>query len=107
MATGGEAMGAVKKQAIEMIKSMPDDCSYEDIQYRLYVCNAIEEGLRDAEAGRVMSHAEAMRRMDESLKSFGQRKGSRPSKKASSTSRKTRRGRPTKSTSRLKEEPAV
>ena len=29
-------MSAVKQKAQEMIHNLPDDCTYEDIQYHLY-----------------------------------------------------------------------
>lgn len=34
------------------MKEMPDDCTYEDIQYHLYVLQKIEKGLTDAKAGK-------------------------------------------------------
>ncbi len=42
-------MSALKDQVIEMIKTLPDECSLEDIQYHLYVRAKIERGLRDVE----------------------------------------------------------
>ena len=40
-----------------------DDVTLEDIQYHIYVCQKIERGLKDADAGRVLSQAEVERRM--------------------------------------------
>lgn len=37
------------------MKEMPDDCTYEDIQYHLYVLQKIEKGLTDAMAGKTYS----------------------------------------------------
>ena len=37
---------------------LPDDCSLDDVQYHLYVVQAVGEGLSDIEAGRVIPHDE-------------------------------------------------
>ena len=57
-------MSNVKAQVQEMISRLPDDVTLEDIQYHLYVIQKIEEGLEDAEAGRTVSHEEAMKRLE-------------------------------------------
>ncbi len=64
-------MSLVKEEAIKMIQSLPDDCTFEDIHYHLYVRDKVERGMRDIDAGRVVSQEEAERRMAECLKSFG------------------------------------
>ena len=56
-------MAKPKKEAIELIKLLPEDCSFEDIQYHLYVREKVERGLRDLKAGRVFSQKEVERRM--------------------------------------------
>lgn len=61
-------MGKIKENAIEMIQRLPEDCTYEDIQYHLYVCEKIERGLRDAEEGRVVSLETMEQRLEEWLK---------------------------------------
>ncbi len=45
----------VKEQAIELIRSLPDDCTLEDIQYHLYVRAKVERGIRAIDEGRVVS----------------------------------------------------
>jgi predicted transcriptional regulator len=42
-----------KHIAHELIEQLPDDASWEDILYALYVRQQIEEGLDDVAAGRV------------------------------------------------------
>jgi predicted transcriptional regulator len=64
-------MSTVKEEAIAVIQSLPDDCSYEDIQYHLYVRAQVERGIRDVEAGRVVSREEARKRIHEWLSSSG------------------------------------
>ncbi|HAX49362.1 MAG: hypothetical protein IAE93_01520 [Ignavibacteria bacterium] len=44
-----------KRSASKLLKEMPDDCTYEDIQYHLYVLQKIEKGLTDAMAGKTYS----------------------------------------------------
>ncbi len=38
-----------KRSASKLLKDLPDTCSYEDIQYHLYVLQKIEKGLVDVE----------------------------------------------------------
>lgn len=61
-------MGRIKEQAIAMIQSLPDDCTYEDILYHLYVCEKIDQGLQDAEEGRVVSLETMEQRLEQWLK---------------------------------------
>lgn len=51
-----------------MLKELPDDCSYEDIQYHLYVLQKIEKGMNDIEEGRTYSHEEAGKKLNKWLK---------------------------------------
>ena len=49
----------------DLLDKLPDDCTLEDVLYHLYVLQAIDRGLEDAEAGRTIPHeevAEEMRR---------------------------------------------
>ncbi len=62
----------VKEQAIELIRSLPDDCTLEDIQYHLYVRAKVERGIRAIDEGRVVSQEEAEKKVREWIKSSGQ-----------------------------------
>jgi predicted transcriptional regulator len=42
---------------------LPEDASLEDIQYHIYVRQKIQQGLDDAESGRVVSHEEVQQRL--------------------------------------------
>ena len=44
----------VKDEAKRLVEDLPDDASWEDLMYQIYVRQAIEAGLRDSEAGRTM-----------------------------------------------------
>ena len=37
-------MNAAKAEAVEMIKNLPDDATFEDIQHHLYVLEKIKRG---------------------------------------------------------------
>lgn len=54
------------KQAVrDLLDRLPDDCSLDDVLYHLYVVQAIQKGVADADAGRVIPHdevAEALRK---------------------------------------------
>ncbi|MBA7697415.1 hypothetical protein ES703_106080 [subsurface metagenome] len=40
-------MNIAKEEVRRMLDQIPDDASFEDIQYHIYVCQKIELGLRD------------------------------------------------------------
>ena len=53
-----------KQTARRILDAISDDASFEDIQYRLYVAAKVEQGLRDVEEGRTVSHDEARARLN-------------------------------------------
>ena len=55
-------MTAVKEEAIHLIETLPDTCSWDDIIYELYVKKKIEKGLKAVEKGRLVSHEEVKKR---------------------------------------------
>ena len=57
-------MGTVKQEVEALLQRLPDDCTYEDIQYHLYVLEKIRRGMEDIEAGRVMPHEEVVREFE-------------------------------------------
>lgn len=56
-------METAKEEVRRILESLPDDATLEDIQYRIYVRQAIAAGVRDVDEGRVVSHEEVERRM--------------------------------------------
>ncbi len=54
---------SVKPAARDLVDRLPDDASWEDLMYQIYVREAIEAGLQDAEAGRQVPQDEAVRRL--------------------------------------------
>ena len=47
-----------KQSVRELLDRLPEDCTLEEVLYHLYVLQAVETGLADADAGRVIPHAE-------------------------------------------------
>jgi len=56
-------METAKEEVQRILDSLPHDASLEDIQYRIYVRQAIAAGLSDVDQGRVVSQEEVERRM--------------------------------------------
>lgn len=53
----------VKTAAKAILESLPDDASWEDVQYHLYFRQRIEAGLEDEAAGRLIDTEEMQRRL--------------------------------------------
>ncbi|MEM1041783.1 MAG: hypothetical protein AAGI91_04060 [Bacteroidota bacterium] len=49
---------SVKAEARRLVDTLPDDATWDDVMYRLYVRQSIEQGLEDSDAGRTVSHDE-------------------------------------------------
>ncbi|HEV3024726.1 MAG TPA: hypothetical protein VGX76_19755 [Pirellulales bacterium] len=45
------SVSPVKSEAQRIVEQLPEDASWEDLMYRIYARQAIEAGLKDAEAG--------------------------------------------------------
>lgn len=56
-------MVTAKEQVLRMLRTLPDDCTFEDIQYHLYVLDKIERGRRSAETAPTHAHAEVETRL--------------------------------------------
>ena len=55
-------MATVKDEIRRMIESLPDDATWEDVQYSIYVRERIERGSEAAE-GKILEEDEVERRM--------------------------------------------
>ncbi len=60
-------MGHAKEVVRKLLKEIPDESSLEDIQYHIYVLEKVEKGLGDVKNKKVMSQAEARKRMSKWL----------------------------------------
>ena len=56
-------METPKQEVQEILNSLPDDASLDEIQYRIYVRQAIDRGLQDVEQGRTCTQEEVEQRM--------------------------------------------
>jgi predicted transcriptional regulator len=56
-------MNIIKEEAKKMIDRLPDNATWDDIMYELYVKKKIAAGLKAAEEGKVVSHADAKKRL--------------------------------------------
>ena len=60
-------MASAKQLVLDVLESLPDDCSLEDVQYELYVRQKVAEGEQAADAGQVVPHEDVMREAREWL----------------------------------------
>lgn len=60
-------MSTAKEEVRKILDQIPDDSSFEDIQYHIYVREKIERGLEDVEQGHVLSQDEVEERMSKWL----------------------------------------
>ena len=56
-------METAKDEVRRILDALPDDATLEDIQYRIYVRQAIDAGLRDIAEGRTLSQEEVEQRV--------------------------------------------
>jgi predicted transcriptional regulator len=56
-------MATPKQVAKELIEHLPDQASWNDIMYELYVKQKIEAGLKSVAEGRTVPHEEVKRRL--------------------------------------------
>ncbi len=56
--------GDIKSEAHRLINALPDNATWDDVMYRVYVRQCVDAGLRDSEAGRVID-------VDEVRRTFG------------------------------------
>ncbi len=52
----------IKSDAHRMIDGLPDNATWDDVMYRVYVRQCIEAGVEDADAGRVVDVEQVRRR---------------------------------------------
>lgn len=47
----GERMSGVKRAVLDLVRALPDDCTLEDVQYKLYVRQKVEGSMQAAAEG--------------------------------------------------------
>jgi predicted transcriptional regulator len=56
-------MSTVKTEAIAVIERLPDDCTFEEIQYHLYVADLLRKRVAQADAGDFAPDEEVEKRL--------------------------------------------
>jgi predicted transcriptional regulator len=51
-------MSTAKDEDIKLIARLPEEVSWDEIMYKIYVKRKIEKGIRAADEGRTVSHEE-------------------------------------------------
>jgi predicted transcriptional regulator len=57
------AMGKPKEEVRQLLDRLPEEASFEDIQYHIYVQEAIRRGREAADRGELVDQDEVERRM--------------------------------------------
>jgi predicted transcriptional regulator len=52
----------IKQEARRLVEKLPEDATWDDLVYQIYVHQAIEAGLEDSEAGRTVDVKEVRAR---------------------------------------------
>ena len=55
-------MSIVKEEAKRLLDTLPDEASWDDVMYEMYVRNKIDKGIAAADEGRLLSHEEVKKR---------------------------------------------
>jgi predicted transcriptional regulator len=55
-------MATIKEEARRLLDRLPDEASWDDLMYEIYVRKKIAAGLKAAEEGKLISHEEVKRR---------------------------------------------
>jgi len=44
----------VRDEAMDLLRDLPDQATWDDLMYRIYVRQAVEAGIKDSDAGRTV-----------------------------------------------------
>lgn len=53
----------IRPDAARLVEQLPADASWDDLAYEVYVRQAVEQGIADAESGRLVDHDVALARV--------------------------------------------
>jgi predicted transcriptional regulator len=53
---------SVIKEARKLLDKLPDEASWDDVMYEMYVRKKIDEGIKAANEGKLISHEEVKKR---------------------------------------------
>lgn len=57
------SVNSIKPEARRLVEQLPEDATWDDLMYEIYVRQAIEAGLQDSREGRTVPVAEVRRRL--------------------------------------------
>lgn len=57
-----DGSAGIKREAQRLVERLPEQASWDDLMYEIYVRQAVDRGIADADAGKVVSHDEARQR---------------------------------------------
>ena len=60
-------MSTAKEEVESLLSKLPDDCSFEDIQYHLYVIEKVRNGLETADSQGAVGQEDVEKRLDKWL----------------------------------------
>ena len=63
MAERGNVMSGIKQEVIQLVQSLPDTATMDDIMAELYFKIQVDGGLKELDEGRGIDHAEVEKRM--------------------------------------------
>jgi predicted transcriptional regulator len=55
-------VNGIKSDARQLVDDLPDDATWDDLMYEIYVRQQIEAGLADSQAGRTVDVAEVRKK---------------------------------------------
>ena len=58
----------VKEMAQKAISNLPEEATFDDIQYQLYVLECIEQGEKDVAQGKILTESEVQQGLEKWLK---------------------------------------
>jgi hypothetical protein len=54
---------SIKEEAGRLVQQLPDDATWDDLLYEIYVRQTVEAGLKDCREGRTVPASEVRRRL--------------------------------------------
>jgi predicted transcriptional regulator len=56
-------MPTAKQEVRDLLEKLPDEASFDDIEYQIYVLHEIREGIAEADRGELIDHNDVKARM--------------------------------------------
>jgi predicted transcriptional regulator len=58
---------SVKDQVLEAVQHLPADATWDDVEEKIRFLHAVDQGLRDAQAGRTIPHIQVKQQISQWL----------------------------------------